>query len=383
MTRPLLIVGTLLAGLILWDQSLGESAGAERRQRSRIGRLIPQTEREAMTVAVVRLEGRGAPILYGRDDANWRVLTTFNAPADGQALDSLVRQVLEAEGMVVDVDTDNLQSLGFGTGGSLRLALCGVQALADPAGDVLFALDLGRSLPAAGGLGAGRSAGYVRAVGRGETWRLDTDLRAALGNLIAPHLPPLLDPSLIPRSWPGHRGGATRIEIQRPGEVLYALLRRERELTPAQRRDGENPWEWFLEQGGVETPAAPTPAFGYATFLSRTPFADLLDPSQTARFIPDPPQAVVRLIPREGTSAELRLGTRLNTGSPTPGAGDGSGSAPLVALESTASGMLFAITAPFAELLLPSRDLFAPGTSANPWAPTEVPGAGAGSTPPR
>lgn len=346
MTRTLLALAALLAGLLWVERSLAARAGEARASRSRVGHLIAPEERAQLSLSALRLEHAGQPLLtYGRVRGRWRQIETHLAPADVSAIEGLVKGLLDAQGFVVSDEPSEAALWGVATPEGWRVSLCGPKVLEAPDGDVQLAVDLGASVPEDGG-------SFVRRRGSREVWAIDADPRSFLEPPVA-GLPPLLEPYVVPRDWPGWGQGLRRIEVRRAEGERFVLERRPVEVTPDELRAGKPPWTWILAPGPAERPAAELPAHAFSLFLQRIPFVDVVDPARLEEL----GQASGELV-LEGEDGS-RLSVRL-------GAADAAGRA-LAWNDDTRT--LFAVEAEVAPLALPGVQAFLEGATENPWDP--------------
>jgi len=102
-------------------------AWAERAGRDpsgRLGPLLPASEREQLSVAVIRVDGGGfGKHLYLRQGGLWRCATWRNALARPVALEGLVRSLLEAQGHVHSTVPEFDTRYGLDAGAFTRLSL--------------------------------------------------------------------------------------------------------------------------------------------------------------------------------------------------------------------------------------------------------------------
>ena len=344
--RPLFLVLAATVLLVLWNVHVGRAEERLRVERSRVGRLLTPEERQDVPMAAVKVELGGRSLLYGRFEGLWRCREYHLAPADTQAIESLFQKLTEAEGVVVTSETSEAPTYGINTPETIRVYLCGRRVLEDPAGDVLFAFDIGKAIP-------GRDGGFVRRRGTKEIWAIDSNPRLELERP-APDLPPMLARGVVPRAWPGWRSGFQQVFVDRRASG-FELTRSEIELEPEALQAGQVPWKWMLatETGQVE--AASGPAVAYSLFLQKIPYVEVLPREERQAHGIATPAAVVTLAAAEGEPLEVILG---------PPRGDGR--TPIwVPFTQT----LYLVDDQVAELVAPDRARFAPGSEENPWDP--------------
>ena len=275
----------------------------------------------------------------------WRCLDYNQAPADASAIEGLVSKLTEAEGSLASDDVERAATYGINTKDAIRVAFCGQQALADPAGDVQAAFDIGFAVP-------GREGAFVRIHGRREIWSIDANPRLELDKRVAPGLPPLLDAAQIPKSWPGWQKGLARVFVDFAGGEGFELQRRGVALEPEELQQGRVPWVWILDPGPQELPAGELQATAYSLFLQFVPFREVLDPADRADFDLERPLATITLAPAEGEPLQLLVARR-----------KGGGLGSFVPW----SGTLYSIDPQWLPLIAPDRELFEGPSDNNPW----------------
>lgn len=345
MIKPVLLLACGLAVLLLWNRALEQESTTERDRRGRVQALTSAEERQALTIAAVRVEGPGARYLFARSSGQWIALDAFGAPVEEERLTALVRALTQAPALVQEEDPSDATRYGLDAPTTLRVSLCGTKARSDPQGDVHAAFDVGSRIP-------GREATYVRRVGTSEIWALESDLRSLLDARIDRALPPLLDPFVVPRSWPGWSEGLARVTIARRDGAVTVLERRPAEIDAPAAARGAKPWAWFVDPGPGEQRAPDVQAYAYTLFLERVPFAGLLDPAEKSALDLASPPAVVTLTTLEGRALPLALGAPLVDGR--------------VPLWNPASQMLFALDPEVARLLAPGAELLV-AEETSPW----------------
>ena len=339
------LLALVTLGLGLWVRRLADEEEALRASRSRVGHLLTPAERADIPLAAIRVELAGTSLLYGRFDGMWRCREYHLAPVDVQALESLFQKLTQAEGMVHTTETDEARVYGINTPETIRVSLCGRRVLEDPGGDVLFAFDVGKPIP-------GRDGAFVRRRGTKEIWGIDANPLEELTRTVAPGVPPLLEKGVLPRSWPGWAQQPDRIFVDHAA-TGYELQKRIADIDPAELKPGQVPWRWFLDPGPDEKETASGPTSAYSFFLQQVPYLAVLPREELPGAGMEAPVAVVTLAAPRGEPLEARIGRPR-----------GDGTSPVwVPFTQT----LYLVTDEVADLLAPSKSLFALGSEENPW----------------
>lgn len=358
--RSLFFVVAVTLLLALWSRTIERDEERLRASRSRVGHLLTDSERADIPMAALRVETGGKSLLYGRLEGLWRCREYNLAPADSAAIESLFRKLTQAEGMVHTDEVEEAPTYGINSAETIRVFLCGRAVLEDPAGDVLFGFDVGKAIP-------GHDGAFVRRRGTKEIWAIDSNPRVELTASVAPGLPPLLERGCIPKTWPGWSSGFGQVFVDRPAGG-YELYRRDVQIDPAEMKAGAVPWVWILDPGPSEVESASGPSSAYSYFLQQIPYRAVLPREERAQMPLDPPLARVMLAAAEGDPLEVLVGRPL-----------GDGTSPVwIAFTQT----LFLVDDEVAELIAPSKSLFAPGSEQNPWDPYLRQAAGGPLSPP-
>lgn len=348
---PLVIAWVVLlalcAGLHAWNARVEGNRLTARDMSRVIGRMISEPERERVEVRAISLvaPGGGRTVDYALEDEIWRCLSQHRVVCRTDAVDGLVRALLEAEGVVRTDDEGRLGEFGLSPQSRLRVVLRGPGHATDRDGDVRFEVDLGHEFP-------DRSGCFVRRQGNPGVWAIDTNPWSSLTLSASPDGVPLVDPAVVPRAWLSSAKRIDRIDVEKPGGG-HSMLLRERELSPDELRRGVSPYRWVLRIGdGPELETDATLASSFNAFTLRAPFARVV-----AEAPPEAPTEVRgRVVFRgEGEPAALVLG------------GDDGRGGVLAWFEPL--GPLFSVAPAVAELLLPDPPAVLPGTAENPWAP--------------
>ncbi|GEM_PF-2310945 len=370
-----IVLVLLTAGLLFWDQGLSTEEQRERAASAQVEPLVAPANREGMTVAMVTLEeGGGADaggntFEYLRSKGLWRCRQAYAAVADGENLIKLVDMLLQAEGLLQSDVPERAADYGLGTERTWVVTLHGPQALSDPDGDVLLAVELGNSLPALDGGFVRRPAGPATATdsataaasaaaddqGSSHVWAIDSDPRALLARDPArAWLPPLLNARLVPPGWPAQGARLARVLIERSDGTQYALVVRDREVSGENQLQGQLPYEWVIvHPDGSEAHPSPDHIIAFTVYLRLATWANMLDPARAEELVTK--RLTARLI-LEATHGDPLV---LYFGNP-----DANGTAPVVnALTQT----LHAVTADVVQMLLPDEAALMDATAPNPW----------------
>ncbi len=373
----LVLLGALIALIAVEDRLLGERA-TRRDTSNRIGRLITAEEREALEVVALGVEaGDGRVFTYARAPDGWRCVEYHGALASDAALNGLIDRLLEAEGVAQSADAARFADYGLGGGDSWTLRFLGAAGGADEtdtdtdtdtetetetdagnagnagnATEVLLTVELGTVVP-------GEVGAFVRRGDHPAVWALDTNPREFLDP--PTELPPLLDPHVVPASWPGGRGRRVdRIEVVRDDGVTYALRLDRHELSQEQLLAGASPYSWTVVVGEQELPAALTRASSFSAFVLGAPWIAVRPSDELAAAGLDRARAQVTLHPAQGEPCTLFIG-RTTEAAPDR-----------VPVFNTSTRMLFDASWPVGELLAPSLGVLTeisddPADPGNPW----------------
>lgn len=349
MARQLVILALILTGLLAWERWLVRGQERQRAESARVALLMPRDVFQDRAIAAVRIvNDRNEPLLFLFQDGLWRCLQAHLAPALGSTMQSLMNKLDIAEGVVQTRRPEDAASYGFDGPGMIRLALCGANVLSEIDGDVLFAIDIGRSIAATGG-------SYVRPAGTNEIWAVNVDLRPEVVAEEGSNLPPMLDPHIIPEAWRGTREGFRRIVIERAGGLPLVLARHDVQLTPEQRQQNMPPWQWTCSQGDDTRDADTMQLLNYSAFMVRAMYAGILAPRAAADFELDRPRAVVTIESAEAERLQLVFG----------GAGPRGGAI----IFNTFTQVVFEVDPAISEAMLPDIAIFSGSEEGNPWEP--------------
>jgi hypothetical protein len=333
----------LAVGLFAWDRALLDDERAARETANRIGRLIPREAREGLEVGGLTLQsGAGAAHAYALgDDGNWRCTSLHDALCEKDRIDQLLRELLEAEGVVQAADRPREREFGFGQDATWTLGVH-ARGAAAPA----FTVEIGGAMP-------DPARCFARLAPRPQVWEIDVDLRKYFDLPPGYTLPPLVDPRVVPRAWLTASKRLDRIAVRGPG-VDYALQVRERQVSEDDLKRGVRPYQWFLIEKDRETACPDLVAAQYTSYLFQVPFTTVADAAQVPqRGGTMEPAATVSFIPEEGEPLEIRVGAP---------AGNGFGY-----LFCTFSGSLIEVRAELVNLMFPEPATLLADTQQTPW----------------
>jgi hypothetical protein len=216
----------------------------------------------------------------------------------------------------------------------------------DPDSDLVLALDVGAAVVGADGC-------YARFRGQSAIWTIDDDPGAVVGREPGGDRPFLLDRALVPASWPGESPRLKTLSIAHRGQDEFDLEMRQREISPEQAMQGVPGFEWILESGGSEQPAATGIATGYANHVLTVTWADVVDPALAPTLGLDAPRAQLTLFGGGPDPCRLVLGGRTPSGRS--------------AVYNSFSKIIFEIDPAQEALLFPQMEAFSLEATVNPW----------------
>lgn len=340
--KYLAVLAFVLVALVAWDQWLMQRGAQRRLHSGRIEALLRDNPFQDRSVAAIRLDtGQGDVFLYAYQNGLWRCHTMFGAPAENHMIEALIPALRSAQGVVRSTDPQEAASFGFNEADSLRLSVSGSELFTHPTGDVIYAIDLGRSIPATGGA-------YVRPINSDAIWEIDVDFRAMLNVQSDVSTPPMLDPHIVPQAWPGVRLGPARVTIERQDHDTIVINRRQRDAA----EDGLQ-WEWVVQQGESAYLGELFQVTSYAVFLTRAQYAGLLAPRPLEQLGLDDPQAIISYETAEGPRFQLIIG--------------GSGPQGGIVVLNTFSQVLYEVEPDIVARILPEIDLLLSDNQGNPW----------------
>jgi hypothetical protein len=342
------------AALFALDRSLAADEATARDMRDTIGRLIRKEERDTIPLAAITVEiGEHEKYTYAKLDERWRLLDGRNAIADQDALERLWKSFLEGEGVVHSKDRNRLAEYGFSNTNVIRVALHGPEVQKKKDRDVRWRCELGNRIEDLEGC-------YVRREGSSYVWAMDSDPRAIIESSRSGMLPPLLEGTLISRSWMQTAGQNDTFTVALAGAPPFTLKLEQIPIDPADpeaMRSGKDPFKWTATSGGAEVTVEPRTAMAYYQVLLGAKANRLLDPKDA---------------PNRGIdTAKLEGGARIDFGSGSttklslvlsPPAPDGAR-----AVWNSESKTLVEIDGELATLLLPAIAELGVASAENPW----------------
>lgn len=342
----LLILAVVLVGLIMWDSALTQQQSVTRQASARIASILDEDVFRDRPIVAIRLDlGENDPVLYYYEDGMWRCERAHGAPAENELIEAILPAILSSEGVVRTENPDDAAEFGFHREHTVRISFSGAGLATDPTGDVIYALDVGRSITRTGG-------SYVRPVGTQSIWEIDADLRAIIGvadELEQNAVPPMLDPHLVPQVWPGVRLGPQRIVIDRRGAEPITITRRDSDEADSERQQ----WEWVVTSSQGEFLGDVFQVTSYAVFITRAPYAGVIAPRDPAELGLDEPLASIVFETAEGPQLQLLVGGL----SPRGG----------IVVYNSFTRNLYELEPEIAQRLLPSVDLLLGPEQGNPW----------------
>lgn len=344
-----IVLGGAFVALWRLEESLRADEVAARDSAFRIGRLIRKDERERIQAAAVSVGPKnGTKWIYARDELGHWVCINFQlALASEEMIDRLMKTLLDAEGTVRTRDLSRASEYGIGTDQSYEVRLHGPEISGPDHLDVRFTVELGKPLE-------DLNACYVKRTDDAGIWEIDTNPWTALAPGAHAGLPPMLDPNVIPRVWPGQSRRVNVIRVEHADGEAFEITLHDIQITEEEFRLGKSPYEWHLHANGTENIAPMRPTGAYSSYLFFAPFADLPDPRLTKELGFEQPRVRIQLTPADGEVCELRV-------APKPLE---SGLVPVLNLQAQ---RLYAVTPAVAELLAPRHAAFQGEDGPNPW----------------
>lgn len=293
------------AGLVLLCLAL-VGALAERALRGRarapemlVERLLPQERAEQLLVAALVIErpAEGARWTLARRSGLWRVLDATQAVGDSRAIESLVSTLLDARVLRRSGEERERASYGLVPTPVWRVELCGAKVLSDPGRDVLFALEVGRSLPP--------SASLVQRAGESSALELEFDLAGQLERAFAAGRAPFEDARLIAGPFPGLGGTIDRVFVDHADGTALELVRVR--ASEAELAAGAAPWTWQLSVDGLAKPCPSPRAEAYLAFLTSIPVVRALPARSASELGFERPDARVTALGSSGEAMVVEL----------------------------------------------------------------------------
>jgi hypothetical protein len=344
--RVLLLAAVLLA-LLAVDSGQRDDARAGRAESLRVRRLVPDEVREGHPVAVVRVQdGDGRAQIYGRQQGLWRCLSWRGAPAQGDRLEQLITDMYETQGVVLSTDPARPQDYGLDVPSMRTVSLHGpAMNPQDPSADLVVSVEVGAPVVGADGC-------YARLRGERAIWTIDADPGAVTGREPTAR-PSLVDPALVPGTWPGASPRIKTISVAHAGADEFDLELREVEISPEDALAGKPGFEWIMERGGREEPTAGLLAASFANHALTATWTDVLDPALAPALGFDPPRATLTLWGGGPEPLRLSLGGRTPAGR--------------TAVLNHFSQIVFEIEPAEEARLFPRPEALLPSATVNPW----------------
>ncbi|MEZ4386770.1 MAG: DUF4340 domain-containing protein [Candidatus Krumholzibacteriia bacterium] len=241
-------------------------------------------------------------------DPDWRVASAWNARADANKIDTLLRTLSGLRGEFRSDSQDVLGDYGFADSTSIR-----IRGYADGGAEV-FAIDVGNK--PAGGRG-----NFVRRQGSDEVFLSTADVLGNLGLWSGPERPQsrhFLD--LV--AYRGDREAVDALRLE--GDESLVLRKQYSMVEPApDDTTGAGPqpdfkqWEWRLGDG---TPVQKTKADGILGTAVNLRAQDVVDPAPGLAFYGlDPAKRTLTIEPREGDPVVIRFGLERPAEGKAPG----------------------------------------------------------------
>ncbi|MCK6448983.1 MAG: hypothetical protein L6Q99_21515 [Planctomycetes bacterium] len=271
----------------------------ERTPELRVERLIPEDRAKELVVAAVSIEraADGTRWLLARKSGLWRVLDATQAVGDSRAIEALVSTLLEARVLQRSADDTERAAYGLFPTPTWRVELCGAKVLSEVGRDVLFALDVGRSLEP--------RASLVQRRGETRALELDFDLSRALETALAAGRAPFEDARLIAGPFPGEGRTIERLFVDHADGTALELVRVR--ATEAELAAGAPPWAWQLVVDGLAKPAPNPRVEAYLAFLTSIPVAHALPVKAANELGFDRPDARVTALGSGGDSMVVEV----------------------------------------------------------------------------
>jgi hypothetical protein len=341
----LILLVCILSVLIWWDRQLTTQQSEQRAASARIGSLFGEEPLQGRTIAAVRVDiGLEHNYLYVYQDGLWRCINANGAPADNDLIESIFPMLLEAQGVVRTTDPAEAAAYGLASDDAVRVSLCGAEVFTDPLGDVILGVDVGRSISATGG-------SFVRPVGSNAIWEINQDVRAVL-DLEDPAMPPMLDPYVIPRIWPGARLGPAQVVVQVRNQPTIIITRREHPEDEPRAPDAPA-WQWVVSEDDSHYLGDLFQVTSYLVFLTRMEYAGVINPRPLEQLGLDQPRAIIGYVTPEGHQLELHIG------------GDGQRGGVIV--YNSFTGNIYEVPRDIALRMVPQIDVLLSTDHGNPW----------------
>ena len=260
MKRHLIILAALLGLLLVVDFVLDRSAASQRNLAGSVRPVVGIDPQRAQTLRIAQSGQRWAYVLR---DSVWRYPAYFDAYAQRQRVDQLLKSVMTSSGSIVADNGHTAHGFGFGAQDAIEVAVL------DERGRTLVAVEVGRGIP--GALG---SESYLRRAGEDTVFHLHANPRLALDEAAVP----MIDRHLLPQAL--RRSAIVRITF--PGRATgVGSLWREEVPDPAGSRSFRGPsYRWRTRWAGRDTTCVDYSVYAYLSYLSRVRYDRLLAPAE-------------------------------------------------------------------------------------------------------
>ncbi len=257
MKRHLIVLAAVLGLLLVVDFALDRSAASQRNLAGSVHPVVGIDPQRAQTLRVARSGQRWAYVLR---DSVWRYPAYFDAYAQRQRVDQLLRCVMTSSGSIVADNGHTAHGFGFGAQDAIEVAVL------DERGRTIVAAEVGRGIP--GALG---SESYFRRAGEDTVFHLHANPRLALDEAAVP----MIDRHLLPQALP--RSAIVRITFPGRATELGSLWREEVPTDPAGSRSFRGPsYRWRTRWAGQDTTCVDNSVYAYLSYLSRLRYDRLL-----------------------------------------------------------------------------------------------------------
>ena len=261
MRRPLIVLGAALGLLAAADFALDQRAASQRNLVAAVRPVVGSDPQRARTVRVA--QGRQLWTYVLRDSV-WRYPAYFDAYAQRQRVDQLLKNVMSSSGSIVAGDGRTAAGFGFDAADAIEVAVL------DERGRTIVAAEVGRGIPDALG---GES--YLRREGEDTVFHLHANPRLALDAAAVP----MIDRHLLPQALP--RGAIVRVAFSGPAAVVRSLWREEVPFDPAGSRSFRGPsYRWRMRWAGRDTTCMDNSVYAYLGYLSRVRYDRPLAPGE-------------------------------------------------------------------------------------------------------
>ncbi|MBI5434871.1 MAG: hypothetical protein HZA52_18710 [Planctomycetes bacterium] len=273
--------------------------GRERAPEALVERLLPEERAKALVVAAVSLErpADGTRWILARKSGLWRSLDGRQAVCDSRAIEALVAELLEARVLRRATGDSERAAYGLAPTPEWRIELCGARVLSDPGRDVLFALDVGRSLAP--------NAALVQHAGESAPLELDFDVASLLAAGFAPGRAPFEDARLVAGPFPGPQQTIDRVFVDHSDGAALELVRLR--ASEAELAAGAAAWTWQLSVDGLAKPCPNPRAEAYLAFLTSIPIARALSTKSAAELGFERPTARVTALSSSGEAMVVEI----------------------------------------------------------------------------